>query len=88
MTHMTLPEKESGYGDDDRRPDRHERPDKEEEAEETDKSVREMTASMNEWEQVTGQKQKPSPKKSKQLAMARGFAKIRDPEPCDRKSQK
>ena len=54
---------ESGYDDDDRRPDRHRRPDKEEEAEETDRSVREITTSMTEWEKVTGQQQRPSTKK-------------------------
>ena len=43
---------------------------------------------MKEWEKVTGQKQKPSAKKSKQLATARGLAKIRDSETCDGKSQK
>ena len=47
---------ESGYDDDHRRPDRHRRPDKEEKAEATDRSVREMTASIKEWEKVTGQK--------------------------------
>ena len=37
---------ESGCSDDDRRPDRHRKPDKEEEAQETDRSVREITPSM------------------------------------------
>ena len=79
---------ESGYSDDDRRPDRHRSPDKEEEAKATDGSVREITSSMKEWETVTGKKQKPSAQKSKQLATARGLAEIRDPETCDGKSQK
>ena len=39
---------ESDYGGDDRRPDRHRRPDKAEEAEETYRSVREITSSMKE----------------------------------------
>ena len=79
---------ELGYSDNDSRPDRHKRPDTEEEAEETNKSVREMTLSMKEWQKVTGQKQKPKANKSKQLATARGLAKIRDSETCDGKSQK
>ena len=70
---------ESGYDDDDRRPDSHRRPNEEEEAEETDRLVRERTPSMKEWEKVTGQNQEPSTKRSKQLAIARGLAKIRDP---------
>ena len=69
---------ESHYGDDDRRPDRHRRPDKEEEGEETDRSVGEMTPSMKELQQVTGQKHRHNAKKSQQLATATGLVKIRD----------
>ena len=61
---------ESGYDVDDRRPDKHRRPAKEKEDEETDRLVREITPSMKEWKKVTGSKQKPSAKKSKQLATA------------------
>ena len=46
---------ESGYGDDDRRPDRYRRSDKEEEADETDRSVCAITTSITEWETVTSQ---------------------------------
>ena len=60
---------ESGYEDDDRRPHKHRRPDKEKEAEETDRLVREIPLPMKEWGKVNGQKQKPSAKKSKQLAI-------------------
>ena len=69
--------KESGDGDDYRTPDRHGRPDKEEEPEDTGSSVREITPSMKEWQKVTGQKQRPSAKKSKQLATARGLDRKR-----------
>ena len=71
-----------------RRTDRNTWPDKEPEAEETVRSVTEITASMKEWEKVTGQKQRHNAKKSKQLATARRLAKIRDSETCDGKSQK
>ena len=37
-----------------RRSDQERRPDQEEEAEDTDRSVREITPSMAEWEKVTG----------------------------------
>ena len=47
-----------------------------------------MTPSMREWEQVTGQKQKPRAEKSKQVATARGLAEIRDPATGDGRSQK
>ena len=43
---------------------------------------------MKELAKVTSQKQKPSAKKSKQLATASGLAKLRDSETCDSKSQK
>ena len=79
---------ESDDGVDDRRPDRHRRLDEEEEAEETDRLVREITPSIKEWEKVTGQKQRPNAKKLKQLATARGLAMIRDPETYDGKSHK
>ena len=79
---------ESGYDDDDRMSDKLRRPDIVEEAEETDRSVREITPLMKEWEKVTGSKQRPNGKKSKQLATARELAKIRDSETCDGKSQK
>ena len=79
---------ESGYGDEDRRPDRYRRPDKEEEAEETDKSVRGITTSRKEWETVTGQKQKPRAEKSKQWPTARVLAEIRDSKTLHGKSQK
>ena len=79
---------ESDYGDDDRWPDNVRRSDPDVEAEETDRSVAKITSSMKQWEQVTGQKQRPSTKKSKQLAPARGFAKIRDIETCHCRSQK
>ena len=77
-----------GYGDDNRTPDRQRRPEEEQEAADTDRSVREITPSMQEWEKVTGHKQIPSAKKSKQLPTARGLAKIRDSETGDGKSQK
>ena len=69
-----------------RKSDQGRRPDQEEEAEETDRSVREITPSMAEWEKVTGQKQFIR-KKSRQVSRARGLAKIKDPENCDGKSQ-
>lgn len=47
---------ESGYGDNNKWPDRYRRPGQEEEAEETDTSVRKITPSMKVWENVTVQK--------------------------------
>ena len=73
---------------DDSRSDRRRRPDTEKEAKDTDRSVTEITPSREAWEKVTGHKQKPRAEKSKQLATARGFRKIRDPETYNSKSHK
>ena len=79
---------EPDYGIDDKSSDRYRRSDKQEEAKETDRSGREITAFITEWEKVTSLKHSPYAKKSCQLATARGLVKIRDPESCDGKSQK
>ena len=81
------PSGEESNNDDDSRSDQGRRPDQEEEVEETDRSVREITPSMAEWEKVTDQKQIIR-KKTTQATRARGLAKIKDPENCDGKSQK
>ena len=70
-----------------RKSDQGRRPDQDEEADETDRSAREITASMAEWETVTAHKQMIR-KKTTQATKARGLAKIEDPENCDGKSQK
>ena len=43
---------------------------------EEDRSVGEITPSMEAWATVTGQKQKPRVRKCKKLATVRGFGKI------------
>ena len=59
--------------------------DRETAAEESDRSVREITTSMPEWEKITGQKQRrTSAKTNKQ----NNLAKIRDPDNCDGKAEK
>ena len=52
-------------------------PDRDTAAEESDRSIREITASMAEWEKITGQKQRSTSAKTDKLNK---LAKIRDPE--------
>ena len=60
-------------------------PDRETAAEKSDRSVREITPSMAEWEKITGQKQRStSPKTNKPNKLA----KIRDTENCDGTAEK
>ena len=77
---------EESNQDDNDGSDRGREPDQGEEAEDTDRLVREITPSMAEWEKVTGQKQFIR-KKTTEVSRARGLAKIKDSENCYVKSQ-
>ena len=59
--------------------------DQETAAEESDRSVSEITPSMAEWEEITGQKQRSTSGKTKK---PNKLAKIRDPGNCDGKADK
>ena len=69
------------------RSDRGPRSDAKDVADDRDRSVREITASIAEWQKVTGQRQFIR-KKTTQGSSTGGLAKIKDPENRDGKSQK
>ena len=60
-------------------------PDKETAAAQSDRSVREITPSMAEWEKITGQKQRSTSGKTNK---PNKLVKIRDPENCDGTAEK
>ena len=75
----------SNAGRDADRSDSDSEPDRETVAEESGRSVREMTPAMAEWEKITGKKQMRT---SAQTNEPKELAKIRDPVNCDGKGEK